>query len=1292
MSANYWLTILPETSKLVPGIRAATAGLKAEVEITPKVAGTRGADRAGRQLGEQVGRGAEEGVQKADPGRELLSRIRRSAAEGESVGSSIGQRVAKGLEGALSVAGGIGLAKVGSKIGGIFSSTLGAGMRRLTQIDDAQFQLQALGHSADGVKNIMDSALESVKGTAYGLGEAATTAASAVAAGIEPGQELTKYLTTTADAAAMAKMSMSEMGSIMNKVQTSGKAFTLELRQLSDRGIPIFTWLQEEFGVTGEELSKMVSDGKVDAETFRRVIEENIGGAAKGMGGSFTGMMSNVQAALGRLGAEIQKPVFEAAMPLAGAFITVIDQITDVIKVPMGVISELATQWATSLAERMTSFIEEGGMDRIAAFFSTIADAIRSFIAEGPSGALEGVVQAFRDIGPALSNAGSSLRIIGSTLAEIGPEVLSAVLIPALKLLAGVLKFVADNASWAVPALVGLKVAMVAHTAAVTAATIATQGFGLVSGAIKAVTTAWKLLSLAFATSPIGLIITGLVALGAALWAFFTKTETGRKIWDTVWNGIKAVAGAVWDWLKSAWDSVWNTMRPVFEAIATVAKTAFEAMANAIRGVWQTIKPAVAAIANLGLAVKRLQFNIAIAAVRLLGQAISWLWQNVAVPAFQTIGSAASTMWAGVKVVWEGFTTAVELVGDKVSWLWQTIAVPAFDAIKGAISTMWQAAQPIWDLLTDAFERVGRGLGAMRDVFVEVFNKVKEVVLNAWDSIKDVFNTIGDGIGRITGMVNTAADWVGNIGRGGGSQGYSSGGYVRGPGTATSDSILARLSDGEFVVNAAATRRYLALLHAINDGARPEEILNALPRFNQGGLVSVRELIRFASGVHNQPYVWGGIKWGDCSGAVSALANYATGRDPFGSRFSTATMSQELAARGFKPGLGPPGSLRIGWYNGGPAGGHTSATLPDGTAFEMGGKAGKGQFGGMAVGAEHPQYTHHAHLPPEWFDGLDAGSPTFGGRDGALSIGRGTSASGGGVGGGGGTYRPATEQELSKSADRVWTARDRARQADQAVDDRQYALEKAERRLAELEAEGKDTRDAQRKVEVARRELADAKERQARAHNKAAEAIEADEELRTMGKLESKSGRSSSADGGISGKDFGRLFVEGVLESIGLDGSLFSNPFEWPTVKSALAGVNFLGGLLSGRDAEAGEAMPGGFVDGAADAVGLGGMLNALPLPHVEDWKSGSPALSPAEFNPATIGGGEVASAAPVNAMSAFLPDASQHLARDRQGGQSGGGGDINFHGNVGMDPQRLRTEMRAELNSRTRTTVRPGP
>jgi len=67
--------------------------------------------------------------------------------------------------------------------------------------------------------------------------------------------------------------------------------------------------------------------------------------------------------------------------------------------------------------------------------------------------------------------------------------------------------------------------------------------------------------------------------------------------------------------------------------------------------------------------------------------------------------------------------------------------------------------------------------------------------------------------------------------------GHAAGGLVRGAGTGTSDSILRRLSDGEFVVNAAATSANLPLLQKINAGlpAYPGRGVRLAPAAAGGG-------------------------------------------------------------------------------------------------------------------------------------------------------------------------------------------------------------------------------------------------------------------------------------------------------------------------------------------------------------------------------------------------------------------------------------------------------------------------
>lgn len=69
---------------------------------------------------------------------------------------------------------------------------------------------------------------------------------------------------------------------------------------------------------------------------------------------------------------------------------------------------------------------------------------------------------------------------------------------------------------------------------------------------------------------------------------------------------------------------------------------------------------------------------------------------------------------------------------------------------------------------------------------------------------------------------------------------YSTGGMVFGAGTSTSDSIPAWLSNGEFVVNAEATKKWRPLLEKINSGD--------MPGFAKGGAVAIQAMRGYRDG------------------------------------------------------------------------------------------------------------------------------------------------------------------------------------------------------------------------------------------------------------------------------------------------------------------------------------------------------------------------------------------------------------------------------------------------------------
>lgn len=191
---------------------------------------------------------------------------------------------------------------VGASAGAIFSK----GWNRMTAIDNAKAKLSALGNSTKAVEQISVNANKAVKGTAYGMDAAMTAAASATAAGIKPGKELTRYLTLMGDAASVAGVDMNEMGSIFNKVAANGKVTTEEMNQLADRGIPIWQLLAKETGKSMDELRDSISSGEVDIAAFQNAIETGMGGAAKKIGSTtITGAISNINASFSRMGANL---------------------------------------------------------------------------------------------------------------------------------------------------------------------------------------------------------------------------------------------------------------------------------------------------------------------------------------------------------------------------------------------------------------------------------------------------------------------------------------------------------------------------------------------------------------------------------------------------------------------------------------------------------------------------------------------------------------------------------------------------------------------------------------------------------------------------------------------------------------------------------------------------------------------------------------------------------------------------------------------------------------------------
>lgn len=180
------------------------------------------------------------------------------------------------------------------------------GKQRALNIANAKFQIEGLKLD---VKTFMDAADYAVSGTAYGLDAAAKVASQLGASGITQLEELKKALRGVSGVAAMTNSSYEEIGHIFTVISSNGKLMTENLRSFSAKGLNVAAVLSKSLNKTEAEISSMVTHGEIDFKTFYTAMDEAFGEHAKDANKTFEGAMSNVRAALSRVGEGLWTPI-----------------------------------------------------------------------------------------------------------------------------------------------------------------------------------------------------------------------------------------------------------------------------------------------------------------------------------------------------------------------------------------------------------------------------------------------------------------------------------------------------------------------------------------------------------------------------------------------------------------------------------------------------------------------------------------------------------------------------------------------------------------------------------------------------------------------------------------------------------------------------------------------------------------------------------------------------------------------------------------------------------------------
>lgn len=320
------------------------------------------------------------------------------ASLGVRVGAGVFDTIAAGAQVAAKGVTGVTLAVTGLGTA-LAADIFHQGLTRTLDIQDAKQKLKSLGNDAKSVKEIMSNAQQAVVGTRFALNEGVTAAATAVAAGVKPGKQLTSYLQTFSDLAQVANTSIADISVALTDAQASGRVYKRDLMQLASRGVPIFPMLQKQYKVTGAELGKMVHDGQITFSGLMATLQNsNIFGAAGAGANTARGAFQNMQAALGRLGETFLDTPVAGAPKLFKKIIKMVD----------GAAASLEP-----LSKRFSAFTKD--------LFGKGSKLIDSFDVSQITGAFETALNVAKAIAPVVGAAlSSALTIAGQVATAVG--------------------------------------------------------------------------------------------------------------------------------------------------------------------------------------------------------------------------------------------------------------------------------------------------------------------------------------------------------------------------------------------------------------------------------------------------------------------------------------------------------------------------------------------------------------------------------------------------------------------------------------------------------------------------------------------------------------------------------------------------------------------------------------------------------------------------------------------------------------------------------------------------------
>lgn len=283
--------------------------------------------------------------------------------------------------------------------------------------------------------------------------------------------------------------------------------------------------------------------------------------------------------------------------------------------------------------------------------------------------------------------------------------------------------------------------------------------FGIVSG-FKSLGAALS----AVAGGPVGLVIAAIAAVVVGLAALYNTNEDVRNAINSAWSGIQSAAAQVWPYIQQAVTTACSVIQgavtqywPVIQQVVTQVMGAVK---DFVVSAWPTIQATFTTACSVIQSIIQAVWPVIQAVVSVVMSAIQLIvtqvWptvQNYISMACQVIMAVINAVWPVIQTI---ITTVMTVIMAVISVVWpiiQTVFSTACAVIAAVINAVWPVIQTVITTVMQVINAViGTVLAAIQGNWSGVWEGIKAIASTVWNGIKNIVSSV---INAISGIISS---------------------------------------------------------------------------------------------------------------------------------------------------------------------------------------------------------------------------------------------------------------------------------------------------------------------------------------------------------------------------------------------------------------------------------------------------------------------------------------------------------------------------------------------------------